>query len=56
MNTLLRFAEKLGMDLATLILLLIIAFAVLSFLANRFSSNVVGKAASWAEQYAQPHG
>ena len=56
MNKLVRFAEKLGMDLASLILLLILAFAALAFLASKFNGNIVGRAASWAEQYAQPHG
>ena len=56
MNTLLRFAEKLGMDIASLILLLIISFAVLAFLANKFNGNVIGQVASWAESHAAPQG
>lgn len=44
------------MDLASLILLLILAFAVLAFLANKFSGNAIGNIASWAEQHAAPQG
>lgn len=54
MNALIRFAEKLGMDVASLILLLVISFAVLGFLASKFNGNVIGQGASWLEQHARP--
>lgn len=55
MGTLVKFAEKLGMDMASLLLLLILTFAALAFLANRFSGNAIGNAAAWAEAHAVPH-
>lgn len=55
MKQLVRFAEKLGMDIASLVLLLVISFAVLGYLANKFSGNAIGQGASWLEQHAQPH-
>lgn len=55
MNGIVRFAEKLGMDVASLILLLIVSFAVLGFLANKFNGNIIGHAASWAESHAVPN-
>jgi hypothetical protein len=56
LNKLIRFAEKLGMDVASLILLLVISFAVLAFLANKFNGNVIGNTASWLESHAAPQG
>ena len=56
MGKLFRFAERLGMDAASLVLLLIISFAVLGFLANKFNGNFIGQGASWLESHAQPQG
>ncbi len=55
MGKLVKFAEKLGMDMASLLLLLILTFAALAYLANKFSGNAVGNIAAWAEAHAQPH-
>jgi hypothetical protein len=56
MNKLFKFAERLGMDVASLVLLLVISFAILGFLANKFSGNVIGQGASWLESRATPQG
>jgi hypothetical protein len=54
MGKLVRFAERLGMDVASLVLLLVISFAILGFLATKFNGNIIGQGASWLESHAQP--
>jgi hypothetical protein len=55
MNRLLKFVEGTGLSLLSLILMLVIAFAVLAWLANK---NIPGVStgAQWLEAKAQPQG
>ncbi len=55
MGRIVKMAEKLGMDLASLLLLLILLFAALAYVANKFSGNAIGNWAAWAESHAVPH-
>ncbi len=55
MQRVLKFLEGLGLSLFSLILMLVIAFAVLAFLGNK---NIPGVStgAQWLESKAQPQG
>ena len=55
MNKLLKFLEGMGLSLLSLILMLVIAFAVLAYLEN---TNIPGisTGAAWLESKAQPQG
>jgi hypothetical protein len=55
MGALIRIAERLGIELAQLVLLLVLLFAGLALAANKFGSNPIGRIASWLEANAQPH-
>ncbi len=55
MNKLTKFLEGMGLSLLSLILMLVIAFAILAFLGNK---NIPGVSAGaqWLESKAQPQG
>jgi hypothetical protein len=55
MNKALKFAEGLGLSLLSLILMLVIAYAVLAFLANKGIPGI-SQGAQWLESKAQPQG
>ncbi len=53
MKILYKFGAEIFWTMFWVFLVLIIGFAVLTFLSNRFSGNVLGSTASWVEQHAQ---
>lgn len=55
MNKMFRFLEGLGLSLLSLILMLVIAFAVLAYLGNK-NIPFASPAAQWLESKAQPQG
>lgn len=50
----LTFAERLLWGMASIIVLLIIAFAILGYLENAGDGNVIGRFATWVNQRARP--
>ncbi len=54
MKYLFKFGEELFWTAFWVFLVLIVGFAVLSFLSNRFGGTVIGAGASWVEDHAQP--
>lgn len=55
MQRLLKFLEGMGLSLLSLILMLVIAFAILAYLANK-QIPFVSTGAAWLESKAQPQG
>lgn len=56
MKSLFKFSEEMLWTIFWVFLVLIIGFAILSFLANKFSGNIIGSGASWVESHAQAQG
>jgi len=54
MKYIFKFGGELLWTTLWIFLVLVIGFGILSFLSNRFSGNLVGNAADWVEQRAQP--
>lgn len=54
MKILFKFGEELFWTGFWVFLVLIVGFAVLTWIANKFNGNILGSSAQWVEQHAQP--
>lgn len=53
MKILFRFGEEIFWTMFWVFLVLIVGFALLSFLTSRFSGNIIGNTSSWVNAHAQ---
>ena len=50
----LTFIEQFFWTMVWIFLILIVGFAVLAFLRNKFGGNIIGSVASWIQSHAEP--
>lgn len=56
MGSAVNFTERLFWTLVWIAVLLVILYAVLGFVQNRFGGNFLGTIASWFNNHLQPQG
>jgi len=54
MDRFFKFGSELFWTMFWVFAVLIAGFAILGWLSNQFSGNIIGQAASWVEENAQP--